>query len=67
VMVRLREVLPHAVKDEWAHELFARALQKGLIDRLRTDGDCLAGARIHLDKDWAGTLNDMLAENTIIV
>ena len=65
VMVRLREVLPHAVKDEWDRELFARALQKGLIDRLRTDGDCLAGVRIHLDKDWTSTLNELLAENTI--
>jgi len=67
VMVRLREALPHAVKDEWAHELFTRALQKGLIDRLRTDGDCLAGVRIHLDKDWTSTLNDMLAEYILTV
>ena len=67
VLVRLREVLPHAVKDEWAHELFSRASEKGLIDRLRTDGDCLAGARIHLDKDWTAVMNDLLAENSLTV
>jgi hypothetical protein len=67
VLIRLREVLPHAVKDEWAHELFAQGLTKGLIDRMETDGDCLAGVRIHLDKDWTAMLNDLLAENTLVV
>jgi hypothetical protein len=67
VMVRLKEVLPHAVKDEWAHELFTRAMQKGLIDRLRTGGDCLAGVRIHIDKDWTATLNDLLETQDLIV
>lgn len=67
VLVRLREVLPHAVKDEWAHELFARASEQGLIDRLRTAGDCLAGALIHLDKDWTAMLSDLLAENVLTV
>lgn len=67
VLVRLREVLPHPVKDDWGRELFGRALEQGLIDRLQTAGDCLAGARIHLTKDWTAILNDLLAENTLTV
>jgi hypothetical protein len=67
VAVRLREVLPHAVKEEWAHDLFARASEKGLIDRLRTDGDCLAGACIHLEKDWTAMIDELLAENVLTV
>jgi hypothetical protein len=67
VLVRLREVLPHAVKDEWAHVLFSQACEKGLIERLNTVGDCLAGARIHLDKDWTAVMNDLLAEKTLTV
>jgi len=67
VMVRLREVLPHPVKDEWAHAMFTLGLTKGLVERLRTGGDCLAGACIHLDKDWTAMLNDMLVENILPV
>lgn len=67
VLLRLREVLPHAVKDEWAHELFFRGSQRGLIDRLKTDGDCIAGASIHLDKDWTALLSDLLTEAILTV
>ena len=67
VLVRLREALPHPVKDEWAHELCIRATKQGLIDGLRTAGDCLTGARLHLDKDWTGLLNDMLEEQVLKV
>jgi len=67
VMVRLREVLPHPVKDEWAHELFTQGSKKGLIDLLETGGDCLAGARIHLDKDWTAMMDDLLAEAILTV
>jgi hypothetical protein len=66
-MVRLREVLPHPVKDEWARELFAQGLKKGLIDRLETGGDCLAGVRICLDKDWTGLMNDLLEQSVLVV
>ena len=61
------EVLPHPVKDEWAHELFAQGLKKGLIDRLETGGDCLAGVRIYLDKDWTGMMSDLLADAILTV
>ena len=67
VLVRLREVLPHPVKDEWAHALFEQGTEKGLIDRLKTDGDCLAGACIHLEKDWTTILNDLLVEAVLTV
>jgi hypothetical protein len=67
VLLRLREVLPHAVKDDWAHELFFRGSERGLIDRLKIDGDCLAGARIHLDKDWTAMLSELLAEAVLAV
>ena len=67
VMVRLREVLPHPVKDEWAHDLCLAATRRGLIDGLRTAGDCLAGARLHLDKDWTVLINDLLEEQTLKV
>ncbi len=67
VLNRLREVLPHAVKDEWAHELFTRAKQNGFIERLWTSGDCFAGARIHLEKDWTAVLGDMLAQAILVV
>lgn len=67
VMVRLREVLPHPVKEEWAHELCQQATRRNLIDGLRTAGDCLAGARLHLDKDWTGLINDLLEEQVIKV
>jgi hypothetical protein len=67
LLARLREVLPHPVKDEWAHELFTRGLEKDLIERLRTGGDCLDGVCINLDKDWTTMLGDMLTENLLIV
>jgi len=67
MLVRLREVLPHPVKDEWARELFAQGLKKGLIDRLETDGDCLAGACIHLNKDWTALMGGLLDTNILIV
>jgi len=67
VMTRLREVLAHPVKDEWAHAMFTQGLVKGLIERLRTRGDCLAGACINLDKDWTGMINDLLEQSILIV
>ncbi len=67
VMTRLREVLPHPVREEWAHPLFIQGTEKGLIDRLDTGGDCLAGVRIHLDKDWTAALQDLLVESILTV
>lgn len=67
VLVRLREVLPHPVRDEWAHALLEQGTEKGLIDRLKTDGDCIAGACIHLEKDWTTLLNDLLVEAVLTV
>jgi hypothetical protein len=67
VMTRLREVLAHPVKDEWAHAMFTQGLAKGLIERLRTSGDCLAGACINLDKDWTGMINDLLEQSILVV
>ena len=55
------------MKDEWAHELCQQATRRSLIDGLRTAGDCLAGARLHLDKDWTGLINDLLEEQVIKV
>ena len=66
-MTRLREVLPHPVKDEWAHAMFIRGSEKGLIERLRTSGDCLAGACINLEKDWTGMINDLLEQSILVV
>jgi hypothetical protein len=42
-------------------------LKKGLIDRLETGGDCLAGVRIYLDKDWTGMMSDLLADAMLTV
>jgi hypothetical protein len=67
IMIRLREVIPHPVKDEWAHAMFTQGLAKGLIERLRTSGDCLAGACINLDKDWTGIINDLLEQSILAV
>jgi hypothetical protein len=67
VVARLREVLPHPVKEEWAHVLFDEASDRGLIDRLNVGGDCLAGARIHLEKDWTALMNDLLETKDLIV
>lgn len=67
VMARLREVLPHPVKDEWAPAMFTQGMAKGLIERLRTGGDCLAGARINLDKDWTEMINDLLEQSILTV
>jgi hypothetical protein len=55
------------VKDEWAHAMFTQGMAKGLIEWLRTGGDCLAGARINLDKDWTGMINELLEQSTLTV
>jgi len=67
VTARLKEVLPHPLKDEWAHDLFTQGLEKGLLERLRTGGDCLAGICIHLEKDWTGIMNCLLEQSILIV
>ena len=59
-------MLPHPIKGEWAHELFVQGLKKGLIDRLETGGDCLAGVRIYLDKG-TGMMNDLLEQSFVVV
>ena len=55
------------MKDEWAHAMFTQGLAKGLIERLRTSGDCLAGACINLEKDWTGMINDLLEQSIMAV
>ena len=37
------------------------------IERLRMGGDCLAGTRINLDKDWTGMINELLKQSTLTV
>jgi hypothetical protein len=61
-----RKVLPHPVKDEWAPELFAQGLKKGLIDQLETGVDCLAGLSAYFDKG-TGMMNDLLEQSVVVV
>lgn len=62
---RLNEALDFPLLDEWAAPLFDRALDNGYIHRLETGGDCLAGVKINLSKDWKLLLREALEENAI--
>jgi len=62
---RLQECLAFPIPDEWAKTIWEYALDAGYIERLETGGDCRAGVRIDLTKDWQTLVNNLLEQDIL--
>ena len=62
---RLQETLAFPIPDEWAHVLWICALDAGYIQRLETGGDCKAGVRIDLTRDWLALVQGLIEQNLV--
>jgi len=62
---RLQESLAFPIPDAWAATVWAYALDSGYVGRLETGGDCRAGVRIDLTKDWQTLVNNLLEQDIL--
>ncbi len=62
---RLQESLAFPIPDAWAATVWASALDAGYVERLETGGDCRAGVRIDLTKDWQTLVNNLLEQDIL--
>ena len=62
---RLQETLAFPIPDEWANVLWTCALDASYIQRLETGGDCKAGVRIDLSKDWQALAQNLLEQDQV--
>jgi hypothetical protein len=62
---RLHAALPIPILGEWADALWQAALEREWIERAGAGGDCRACWRVSLMTDWAGLVEDLLAQGDI--
>jgi len=64
---RLQETLAFPILDEWAKALWDYGLDADYLQRLECGGDCRAGVRIDLGKDWQALVQNLLEQEILIV